>query len=94
MISVNVRYHNILRRHVGVRADSLCLPDNTRLGQALELVVERHGPHLRDLLLSAEGGIASHLVVFCNGRLIHGDREGFQLSDGDQLMLFPATSGG
>lgn len=94
MISVDVRYHNILRRHTGVRTDSLSLRAGTRLGEALERVGERHGPHLRDMLFSPEGDIASHLVVFCNGRLVHGDRAGFQLSDGDQLMLFPATSGG
>ena len=94
MISIEVQYHNMLRRHAGVHSDTLALPDGARLGQALEQIGARHGAPLRDMLFSPEGEIVSHLVIFCQGKLVHRDRAGFQLSDGDQLMLFPAISGG
>ena len=93
-ISVSVRYHNILRRQAGVLSETVSLAPCTTLRQALEEVATRHGPQLRDMLFSPEGDIASHLVVFCDGRLVHEDRAGFRLEDGYELMLFPATSGG
>jgi molybdopterin converting factor small subunit len=89
-----VRYHNILRRHAGVQSETLALPAGARLREALEQMANSHGSHLRDVLFSPEGDIASHLVVFCNGNLVHGDRGEFALAEGDQLMLFPAISGG
>ncbi|HSR34050.1 MAG TPA: MoaD/ThiS family protein [Anaerolineae bacterium] len=93
-ISVGVRYHNILRRQAGVLSETVSLAPGTTLHQALEELATRHGPQLREMLFSPEGDIASHLVVFCNGKLVHGDRAGFGLQDGHELMLFPATSGG
>ena len=94
MISITVRYHNMLRRRAGVRSETLSLPVGARLREALAQVGANHGPALQEMLFSPEGDLASHLVVFCNGKLVHGDRAQFALSDHDELMLFPATSGG
>jgi molybdopterin converting factor small subunit len=93
-ISVGVRYHNILERHAGVREETLTLPAGARLLDALEQIATSHGPPLRSLLFSPSGTVAAHLIVFCSNQLVGGDRAARPLSDGDQLMLFPATSGG
>ena len=94
MIAIQVQYHNMLRRHAGIRRETLTLPAGSTLGQALAQIGDHHGPSLREMLFSAEGEIASHLVVFCQGKLVHGDRAAHRLSDGDELLLFPVISGG
>jgi hypothetical protein len=93
-VSVKVRYHNMLRRLTRIRSETVPLAPDTGLREVLEELSARHGPQMREMLFSPEGDIASHLVVFCNGKLVHGDRAGYRLEDGYELMLFPATSGG
>ena len=94
MISVSVRYHNMLKRRAGRRDETLTLQDGALLGDALQEMAEHHGPQLREMLFAADGEVAPHLVVFCNSKLVSRDRAEFALADGDELMLFPATSGG
>ena len=106
MITVNVRYYNMLRHRTGVEREAIALPQGTRLHAALERLADRHGPHLRDMLFTPQGEVASHLVIFCNRKLVtQGQHDpstalrqssglGLSLADGDELMLFPAISGG
>jgi molybdopterin converting factor small subunit len=94
MISVSVRYHNMLKRRAGIRGETLSLPDGSQIGDALWEMAERHGPKLREMLFTHDGEVAPHLVVFCNSKLVPRNRAEFALADGDELMLFPATSGG
>jgi molybdopterin converting factor small subunit len=94
MINVSIRYHNILRRRTGVERETIQLPAETSLYGALEKVADRYGPHLREMLFAPDGTVASHLVVFHNGQLARQDARAVQLADGDELMLFPAISGG
>jgi molybdopterin converting factor small subunit len=46
------------------------------------------------MLLSPSGELASHLVVFVNGKPVYPSREPVSLADGDEIKLFPAISGG
>ena len=94
MISVNVRYYNLLRRRAGVGHATLRLPVGANLQTALQQMVSLHGRDLQEALLSPEDDVVSHLVVFCNDKLVHEDRAEFSLADGDELKLFPASSGG
>ena len=94
MISVSISYHNMLRRRTGVERENIQLPDGTPLYGALEKVADRYGPHLREMLFAPEGTVANYLVVFHNGQLSRQDARTVQLADGDELMLFPAISGG
>jgi molybdopterin converting factor small subunit len=87
-------YHNILRRHTGIERETIQLPAETSLHGALEKVADRYGPHLRDMLFASDGTVTNHLVVFHNGQLARQDAHTVQLADGDELMLFPAISGG
>jgi MoaD family protein len=93
MVTIRVRYFNMLRRAAGVEQESFTLHADTLLA-ALEQIGERHGPRLRAMLFSADGEISPHLVIFCNQRLVGHDQLDRALAEGDELMLFPAISGG
>jgi molybdopterin converting factor small subunit len=94
MINVRIQYHNMLRRRTGVERETIQLPAETSLYSVLEQVADRYGPHLREMLFAPDGTIANYLVVFHNGQLARQDARTVQLTDGDELMLFPAISGG
>jgi molybdopterin converting factor small subunit len=93
-IAVNVRYHNILRKVVGKTEETVVLPVGASLRDVLEHVGDRHGPCLRHMLFAPEGDVASYLVVFRNRKLVPHDQAHAPLADGDELMFFPAISGG
>ena len=94
MISVGVRYHNMLRRRVGVEREAILLPEGTSLHRALEYLADRHGKRPHELFFSSDGSVVSHLVIFRNRKLVPQDRHHLLLADGDELMLFPAIAGG
>lgn len=94
MINIHIIYHNMLRRRTGVERETVQLPAQTSLYGALESVASHHGPHLHEMLFAPDGTVANHLVVFRNGQLSRQDARTVQLADGDELMLFPAISGG
>jgi len=102
MIAVEVRYYNMLRHQTGAQRESVALPPGTALRAALEHLVTLHGPRLREMLFTRGGELSPHLVIFHNQRLVRHDHgrssgdpgPGLALADGDELMLFPAISGG
>jgi molybdopterin converting factor small subunit len=93
-MAVTVRYHNVLRSAAGLAEEVLLLPEDATLYVLLEALAAAHGSLLRDLLLEADGSVVSHLVAFRNRKLVSGDPRGVLLADGDEVMLFPAVSGG
>ena len=94
MITVTVRYYNMLRLHAGLASERLELPEGTEVAAAIGQLAERHGPAFAGMLLSPSGGLASHLVVFVNQQLVFPGGPAPPLADGDELKLFPAISGG
>ena len=94
MITVSVRYHNILRQAAGLESERLELPEGTAVGGAVRALAVRHGPGLAEMLLSTDGGSSPHLVVFLNQQLVFPGRHSPPLSHGDELRLFPSISGG
>jgi molybdopterin converting factor small subunit len=46
------------------------------------------------MLFGPEGQVSTHLVVFHNQQLAPRGEGNLPLADGDELMLFPAISGG
>jgi molybdopterin converting factor small subunit len=89
-----VRYYNIFRLRVGIERETIELAVGTSLRAALERVAERHGSVLREMLFAPDGRVASHVVVFRNRKLVPQDERHLPLTDGDELMLFPAVAGG
>ncbi len=94
MITVTVRYHNILRNRAGLEQESLELPQGTGVGEAIRQLAERHGSSLAAMLLAPDGGISPYLVVFHNGQLVFPAKQPLPLAGGDELKLFPSISGG
>jgi molybdopterin converting factor small subunit len=93
-IGVTIRYHNIFRHAAGSDAEHLHLPAGSTVGDALHQLCTIRCGALGNLLLTAEGDIASHVVVFRNRKLVTHDQFDATLADGDELKLFPAISGG
>ena len=93
IITVTIRYHNMLRHRAGVKQETITLPAST-IPAALECLADRHDPHLRAMLFARDGRLSRHLVVFHNGKLAPPGQREIVLADGDELMLFPAISGG
>jgi len=102
MIAVEVRYYNMLRHRTGAQRETVALPPGMTLRAALEHLITLHGPRLREMLFAPGGELSPHLVIFHNQRLVRRDHDhssgdpgpGLSLADGDELMLFPAISGG
>ncbi len=94
MITVTVRYHNLLRRMTGVKEEKNTLPVVASLRDALEHLAQRHGPPLQEMLFEPDGGISLHLAIFCNRQLARHGQHDAPLADGEELMLFPAVAGG
>ena len=94
MITIVVRFHNILRRVADAERDELSLPERTSLREVLARLKHLHGEPLGEMLLMPNGNVASHLVVFRNGSLLSRDDYSEPLADQDELQLFPAVSGG
>jgi molybdopterin converting factor small subunit len=93
MISVSVRYHNMLRQLTGLQQETVRLSEPT-LSALLEHLAEAHGSSLRTMIFDPEGQVSTHLVVFRNQQLVPRGQGDLSLADGDELMLFPAISGG
>ena len=93
LITVGVRYHNMLRHRAGVEHETIALAEGT-LRAALEHLADRHGPRLREMLFAPDGGVASHIVIFRNRKLVPQGQHHLSLANGDELMLFPAIAGG
>lgn len=93
-ITIRVRFHNILRRLADAERGELSVPEKTSLREVLERLKDLHGAPLREMLLTPNGEVASHLVVFRNGSLLGRDDYSEPLADQDELQLFPAVSGG
>jgi molybdopterin converting factor small subunit len=94
MITVTVRYYNMLRLHAGLASEPLELPEGTEVVAAVRRLAEQHGAAFAEMLLSPDGELASHLVVFINQDLVYPGGPAPPLNDGDELKLFPAISGG
>lgn len=61
--------------------------------QALEKICESY-PDLKKELFEEDGRISYSVNIFVNDKPLIGEDEGNPLSDGDELLVFMAVSGG
>jgi molybdopterin converting factor small subunit len=94
MITIQIKYHNVLRKMAALAEDAVEVPAGATSRAVLEHLAQERGAPLRDALLAPDGAIASHLVVFRNRKLMRPEQHDDPLADGDELMLFPAIAGG
>ncbi|MBI3961336.1 MAG: MoaD/ThiS family protein [Deinococcus sp.] len=89
-MKLTLQLFNILASAAGSKQQVLEVADGSSTRVVLHQLARQH-PQLTPYLL-ANGHISEHLRIFRNGQLVLAlDRA---LSDGDQLLLFPAISGG
>ena len=93
-ITLKVRYNNILRSAAGIAEETIGVPAGASLLDVLQQLGDRHGSRLQAMFFEADGSVVTHLVVFRNQKLLLKDQYQLSLADGDELMLFPAVSGG
>ncbi|MDY7040495.1 MAG: MoaD/ThiS family protein [Chloroflexota bacterium] len=92
-ITVTLRYYNIIKDAVGRASETLELPAGTTPTDVIVSLCQRY-PHLRSIALRPDGRLAPHLRVFLNGQVARPQHLANPLSDGDEVMLFPAIGGG
>jgi len=92
-ITVRVQYYNIIRYAVGWAEENVSVPAGTVVREMLARLCDRH-PQLPAIILAADGTLAPHLVVFVNSKLQSSPDLEQPLQSGDQVLLFPAISGG
>ena len=93
MITVKVRYFNLLALHAGTRQQIVEIPGDASLTDLILKVSSVNPPAFREVVL--QNGLPSqHLRVFHNGNPVFENDLNHQLADGDEVMLFPAVAGG
>lgn len=93
MISVHVRYFNILAGYTGKKQETVKLPQETTGHQLMLHLAAIYGEPFRGAVLDGEG-LSNHLRIFRNEQSLHGEALSSPLEDEDRIMLFPAVAGG
>jgi molybdopterin converting factor small subunit len=94
MMKIQVKYSAQLRTALQRAEEDLELPPDSRLSELLLQLAERHvagRPHL----LNAKGTFqASLLIVVNESAVAANDAAGWQLKEGDVVLLLPPIAGG
>ncbi len=93
MISVHVRYFNILAGYAGKKEETIRLAGGTTGRQLIFHLASTYGEPFSGAVLSGEE-LSDHLRIFRNEQSLHGSALDVPLEDEDHLMLFPAVAGG
>ncbi len=93
VLTVRVRYFNVLADYAGAKRAEVKVPAGTTVRAFLQHLAEINPAAFRRALVH-EGSLRSHLRVFRNEKLVAGEAFDLPLTDGDELMLFPAIAGG
>lgn len=93
MISVHIRYFNILAGYTGRNQETLCLPEGMTGRQLVHHLAATYGDPFRGAVLKDEE-LSEHLRIFRNEQSLHGEDLSAPLEDEDHIMLFPAVAGG
>lgn len=93
MITVTVKLFNLLAIYAGIKTQSFELAEGITIKQLLERMVHEYPAPFKDMIYHHEK-ISPHLRIFLNEHLLNESEFDAALSDGDNLMLFPAIAGG
>jgi MoaD family protein len=92
-LTVRVRYFNVLADYAGTKRAEVKVPAGTTVRAFLQHLADINPAAFRRALVR-EGSLSSYLRVFQNEKLVAGEAFDTPLTDGDELMLFPAIAGG
>jgi MoaD family protein len=93
VISIHVRYFNILAGYAGKKQETLRVAEGTTGRQLIFHLAATYSEPFRGAVLSGEE-LSDHLRIFCNEQSLHGEALEAPLADDDHIMLFPAVAGG
>lgn len=82
-------------RVAGAASFDIPLDEASSLMRVLELLCEQAKPELKTVLLSKTSKLNPGILVFINEQMIATELSGnIQVRPGDQVLLYPAISGG
>jgi MoaD family protein len=93
MITVRVRYFNMLGTFTGCKEESLSFPSPVTLLELVHFISNKYPGGFAQVAL-IEGGLAPHLRIFVNNKPLGWQDGETIMNHGDEVMLFPAVAGG
>ncbi len=93
-MKITAKYYNIIRDVAGRPEETLELPIETSVADALATIARRYGPAMERLLLTPQGGKSTYLSLFLNGQRLADKDLPAILKQDDELLLMPAIAGG
>ena len=93
MITICVRYFNILSAFTSCKEETVSFPVVPSLLELLQFLAAKYPGGFTQVAL-LEGKLAPHLRIFVNNKPLGWQDGDFLVNDGDEVMLFPAVAGG
>ncbi len=93
MTGINIRFSSALRAPTGETRATVDCAGNAK--SALDSLCEKYGDAFRKKVFDEEGNLRGHVAVYKNGEDLRFS-QGLQtsVSEGDELLILPAVSGG
>lgn len=93
---MKVQYFAAVRELVGLREETLELPDRSSVGVLLDELVKRHGERLGDYLYDAKAASLRPSIQFLVGDVPISAADGLStvLADGAVFAIIPPVGGG
>ncbi|MGI9427513.1 MAG: MoaD/ThiS family protein [Bythopirellula sp.] len=92
-MQIRISYATQIRQHVGASSEILNVDQVSSVEALLKMLCQKHGERLREALLDETGGVRASLIVCVNDEHVL-DTGGTKLSDGDDVLIMSAISGG
>ncbi|HHY96290.1 MAG TPA: MoaD/ThiS family protein [Firmicutes bacterium] len=93
-IRLSLKYYNVVREKTGRPAEVLEVPSGSRWVDVLQSLCDRYGPEFRQLVMPRPGRLGSQMRVFRDGHILLDQHLAEEASEGAELALFCAISGG
>ncbi len=93
MITIRVRYYNILAAYANRRNQTVELMEGSTILNLIEAVAQENSASFREVVM-LDNRPNPHLRIFCNNALVDEKQMNSPLVDGDEIIFFPALSGG
>ena len=88
-----LEYHAQIRQITGKSTESLELPPNATLRQAIDALFQQYGDDLRTFLATPDGELRPSIVLILGDRQVRWT-DPAALKDGDHLLLLSPIAGG
>lgn len=92
-MKVRVLYTTQLKMALGLAGEDVILNDGGTLAQLVEQLSQRHGARFRNLMMDGQGKLLPSILL-CLGNEQAIDGTSLRLSDGDEVTILSAISGG